>query len=1438
MSLLSNSTYENPTTPFFALASESANKWYTFPSLNGQVILQDASGSQILQAIGGDLFFNEELLAKASDLQDISEWSDYPVLNPAGVNFDGNPLVNASTITASGDISGGGKITIAGDISGGGKITIAGDISGGGALSVSGVLSGSGVTVTGALQGGSLSVTGAAAVGSVASMGAVSGTTITGSGAVQGASLTTTGGLDMTNSAINRASSVNISNAGFAPYGQLTSPNGTQLLWNGASIATGAAGDTSLWANFPAVAPIQGNGQTISNLASVAATGNITTTADVSCNNVQATGNVNAFAFNGTNVEATNIAAGPIGSGKFCIMTNNSITSSTTDGLTISVPSNNLTTTVASGNISNTATGITNAVDNNYEITADGGLNPLITPNIDLTAKNGNGGQINIKSQPGSVLALGGVVNITAEGGTVYVPQPPPTPPLAVTVGGELNLTATTGSGAGLYTATSAINLNAAGINVYAGGIPPFGSLLGYLFAYGNLGVSLCAGLPSSGVQFPGTVYIYGIGIPGVAGGVRIQSPTGIQMLSDTYIQNLYPLDGNGLTIQGRSLPTGYVTIKDVTQLTMNLATPIQTDRITSVANLGILFQDAIQATTIEPPTATGSGTPNLVIKGNTGFIPGSFNNFVQIQNADTISFDVSGSGQLSGVQSINGAAWPPPTGDASLWSQYVATSAIDASGYGIINLSTINGQPVGDLTPAGWAAFPAIQSVDISGFDLNNVSSLTMPANGLIVAAGQLSIFSDLSGDLTLAANGGGNVNIGTGNAGDIYISTGGAGNNATIGGDAVYLNATQGVQVSAPVLDLAANSIYNVATLRGSLATDLRVLADGTGNLNLEGTIINLTAPTKVLVDSPILDANGADIANVANVTNEGANVLTVQSTVNLIVSAETNLSLVSDSADVDIQSQTGVSVYAATGNVSLVADSGEVIVQDSVLNMNTHKITNVSPGTAGTDAANYNQVTFRDSTEFYVSSQGSDTNNGSILAPFLTIQAAITAAELISSSLQVCVINVASGIYVENLTFNKGYVVLNGSLQSQTGNEVCKIQGSISIAAAGTPSDLFNRQISFNGFNLTFNTGQSVTDTSTTPHSVTFQDVKIFAFNQFFVSTSSAPDMRLYLTNVEIQQTNAASTLPIIQTNIGQLEFERLDMSVAGNCSAIVVGGTSILSRFSLAALESTNASATLAPLLAFTSNTLSTHTMGNVAFAFSSATAKTNTDAVYINTGVNTTLLMLNSVFSLQGTASSTNFTVGYDGSGSPVILGVNNTSLNVNLLLPQTTAVQPGISQVAYTDINPSVIASYSSSADQALTGGGSAQALTLNTTNFNSGTVLSGNSIFVASQGTYAINFAVQLQNTSASVSSSVFVFLKKNGTAAGNNVANSSCFTTVPANTGSVAISPQIIVPLNAGDFIQLWISGPATINTNATAASGTVPASPSVVVNLTQIR
>jgi hypothetical protein len=73
--------------------------WYLNPALNGQITIVDACGNNLLQSINGDLFYNNELLAKASDLQNITDWSFYPAINPAGVDMDGHAIYNASDIS-------------------------------------------------------------------------------------------------------------------------------------------------------------------------------------------------------------------------------------------------------------------------------------------------------------------------------------------------------------------------------------------------------------------------------------------------------------------------------------------------------------------------------------------------------------------------------------------------------------------------------------------------------------------------------------------------------------------------------------------------------------------------------------------------------------------------------------------------------------------------------------------------------------------------------------------------------------------------------------------------------------------------------------------------------------------------------------------------------------------------------------------------------------------------------------------------------------------------------------------------------------------------------------------------------------------------------------------------------------------------------------------
>ena len=155
-------------------------------------------------------------------------------------------------------------------------------------------------------------------------------------------------------------------------------------------------------------------------------------------------------------------------------------------------------------------------------------------------------------------------------------------------------------------------------------------------------------------------------------------------------------------------------------------------------------------------------------------------------------------------------------------------------------------------------------------------------------------------------------------------------------------------------------------------------------------------------------------------------------------------------------------------------------------------------------------------------------------------------------------------------------------------------------------------------------------------------------------------------------------------------------------------------------------------------------------------------------------------------------------------------------------------------------ITPPVMASYSSSVDQSIVTANTPQVMTLDTTNYNQGTTLTGptgtdTQIYVSSPGKYHINYAVQLRNTSASIQALTRTFLKKNGTL----VTNSGSAATALVNTNFIHTSPQIIMEMNAEDYIEVWfIAANTLITTNASDASNGAPASPSVIINITQIR
>ena len=57
MASLPGGTFGSPNNAYYAPADQGASNWYKFSSLTGKIFLNDASGTEVLQSIDGNLYF-------------------------------------------------------------------------------------------------------------------------------------------------------------------------------------------------------------------------------------------------------------------------------------------------------------------------------------------------------------------------------------------------------------------------------------------------------------------------------------------------------------------------------------------------------------------------------------------------------------------------------------------------------------------------------------------------------------------------------------------------------------------------------------------------------------------------------------------------------------------------------------------------------------------------------------------------------------------------------------------------------------------------------------------------------------------------------------------------------------------------------------------------------------------------------------------------------------------------------------------------------------------------------------------------------------------------------------------------------------------------------------------------------------------------------------
>jgi len=382
-------------------------------------------------------------------------------------------------------------------------------------------------------------------------------------------------------------------------------------------------------------------------------------------------------------------------------------------------------------------------------LTADQGANLGATPEINIISQNGIQGKVTIKATSGFYgTAAGGLVDISAQGGNN---------PL-VGLGGTLLLQAFSGGYGSFGGLTSRVAVNGANVSLSAGAISGPPGLAGSMNIFGEGLVSIVSAIfPPVYPQIPQSIYCY------ANGGIRLESPLGVQSLSPFYAGTIYPLanGSNPLIIRGRSLPSAGVQIMDCEKINMVLPN----GQITGVSSINYLSlnnpNDISGLSTINgQPLTSYAGDPHL------------WSYYNQLSTLSSITAD-NGSVSSLYVSSLNGtpfAPWynVPAAGPVSMNqnsinnASYIITSnfyttelngqysgvdmgkltmkastlSVIASTISMLNLSSVNGQTY--IPTQSWSTTPATTGVDLGGHNLQDVNSAFV---NTLTATGGLSV-------------------------------------------------------------------------------------------------------------------------------------------------------------------------------------------------------------------------------------------------------------------------------------------------------------------------------------------------------------------------------------------------------------------------------------------------------------------------------------------------------------------------------------------------------------------------------------------------------------------------------------------------------------------------------------------------------------------------
>jgi hypothetical protein len=194
---------------------------------------------------------------------------------------------------------------------------------------------------------------------------------------------------------------------------------------------------------------------------------------------------------------------------------------------------------------------------------------------------------------------------------------------------------------------------------------------------------------------------------------------------------------------------------------------------------------------------------------------------------------------------------------------------------------------------------------------------------------------------------------------------------------------------------------------------------------------------------------------------------------------------------------------------------------------------------------------------------------------------------------------------------------------------------------------------------------------------------------------------------------------------------------------------------------------------------------------------------------------------NSIFIVTG---STYFTGSHDVKGNSTITGSFNISGNLN--------VNSGSAFYLWGN----KLFNYGAFYDTTTQSGSAnvSQSIRFNSTDYSEGVSITNNRrIVLANVGVYNIQFSAQLVDT-ASGSSTIHIWIMKNG----QNVPNSAGKIFLKANEEVIASWNYVVPATSPNDYYELvWQSTDADARILYEAATGNIPAIPSIILTVTQV-